>query len=293
MQRRAIVIAVVLLVAANVALVIWRSYSPSPAASSAMDRKIARQRERTEWEGHSSVPLKASDLGDKLSRMRGDNCVPVPVGDASLPMSSLTDGQRTDLFLVLADLLQSLEANNPDALVSLMIARGMAFDPERVANMRDLLKQLPGFSPEQVSQLDPDKLYVAYWKAREFRPSMDAVVVESSCITLWACPQSESSRLRDKDDLTRWVTGTWRGIHSPALTFIPTWLRPTKLENDGSSEPRLVADVKLILDNKQFRDRGRTPYLVRLVYDRERSGWQPILLVMILLDEVEVGKFIF
>ena len=97
--------------------------------------------------------------------------------------------------------------------------------------------------------------------------------------------------LRDDNDLTRWVPKVWKGIHSKTPNFVPASGVTAETFADGPHAGRvLVADVKLIIDNENVPQVGKTPYLVRFIYRPSESIWQPVAMVAILLEEVAVGN---
>jgi hypothetical protein len=296
-QRKLVLAFLLLLVACN-AWFIWRRISPSRdelSTTPAIDGILERQRQRTFWEEATTISLKSPDLRRHVANIQ-EGCLPVPDAGELVRVTELTEQQCSDLYDAIAEFLETYNRNDPRAVVAMMNSRGLDFDPARVTVLREVLGKLPGYNPKSVSDLSSEEVYVALWKVEHYRPSMEAIAVDASCVTIWRTDgRRDVASVQDVDEFTEWVPATWRGM----TTFAPNFVRAPNYPSvtDASDSPVdvgfLVADAQLILQNEHVQLEGKSPYLLRLLYDQQAEKWQPMLLAAILLDEVEVATLMF
>lgn len=271
---------VVLIIAANGVAIYWRMSPLTRPVDPlfAPETRLERQRQQLSWEEHAVIVLDSPELLKHAQTIRIDNSIPVPPSGSIVDPDSLTDDQRRALYDTVTSFLRAYYGPkcSAESVLSLMSSLGMALDPVRVGVMRDCLRE-EGINPDRLTTQD---VYRAFWESME--PAMNGLVAEASCVTVWRYTGADTEILRDSNDLAHWVRTLWTGVYMIAPNFLPA-------EPLSSSQNReiLVADCMLIIDNQGVANPGKSPYLLRLVFNEAISKWQPIAQAAILLDGVD------
>lgn len=247
-------------------------HAPSSSSSIDWDRLAVEQTERlAAWSADSPVSLKErSEWASIIEGFSTANCLTVPPDTTPVLASEVSDVELDRLHQAVTGVVEVYAEDSPELLIRYMAEQQEYLSPHRVEIVRSLVRGQPNARKEEVAQLAPEDVYIAYWNGAGIRSHWSSVLKSSGCYQFWRIEDLPGDEIRQS--LGQVDSAIFQNISQFAHNFEPSHPLDAILSRDRSV---LFADVKVVVQLEPELYNEPVPYFFRFWYDPAEQVWHP------------------
>jgi hypothetical protein len=277
MRRSQTLLFLLLVVAANIAVLYWRYQHTSVEIPGVGPYVAALGRTQVEtvlaWQNAQSVKFSPASISDLAERMTWETTDGLPTDAVSIERDNLSQDEQADLLKAVVGILAAYSGSDPAAIFDYMVGRGQQLAPSSVLIFKRLLTGEAKIPAAAVKDRTPRELFVLMADKMEYGAHWNSLITESASITLWRTNLSSDEAL-GKVPLGSIVAGLFKNQTRFNHLFVDgSESKPT------STTPLIFADVRFVVKHDQSLMSEPSPYYVRFQLDRTKQVWKPIEMI--------------